>query len=72
MFVWGEGCFGRFDSPYMVKCGKKIDLVDVQVSNKGLAVLINKDGSVYSWGCNDVGQLGLGDYKNREKPTRVK
>ena len=72
MFVWGEGHFGRFDSPHRVKCGKKFDIVDVQVSRAGLAALINKDGSVYTWGPNEAGQLGQGDYVPKTTPSRVK
>lgn len=33
--------------------------------------LIMKDGSVYSWGQNDYGQLGLGDKTIRATPTKV-
>jgi hypothetical protein len=30
-----------------------------------------EDGSVYSWGKNDIGQLGHGDQKGRPSPTKV-
>lgn len=49
-----------------------MDIVDVKVSRGGLAVLTNKDGSVYSWGPNDAGQLGRGDYQSQKTPHRVK
>ena len=32
---------------------------------------IQKDGSLYAWGRNDYGQLGLGDTTSRNLPTRV-
>lgn len=32
---------------------------------------ITEDGSLYAWGLNDVGQLGLGDENNRNTPTKV-
>ncbi len=32
---------------------------------------IHKDGSLWAWGKNDLGQLGLGDYLDRKVPTRV-
>lgn len=36
------------------------------------AAAINEDGVLYTWGCNDKGQLGLGDYTYRTIPTRVR
>ena len=32
---------------------------------------IKKDGSLWAWGDNSGGQLGLGDFSNRPSPTRV-
>lgn len=32
---------------------------------------LSKDGEVYSWGLNFKGQLGLGDFENRNEPTLV-
>ncbi|ELT94295.1 hypothetical protein CAPTEDRAFT_179088 [Capitella teleta] len=32
---------------------------------------VTDDGSLYSWGCNDYGQLGLGDRISRDSPTKV-
>lgn len=32
---------------------------------------IKPDGSLWAWGDNSFGQLGLGDYRNRHVPTRV-
>ncbi len=32
---------------------------------------IHKDGTLWAWGKNDQGQLGLGDLRDRHAPTRV-
>lgn len=32
---------------------------------------INDFGELFSWGCNDVGQLGLGDTTTRHRPTKI-
>jgi alpha-tubulin suppressor-like RCC1 family protein len=32
---------------------------------------LTQSGEVYAWGCNDKGQLGLGDTQWRTKPTKV-
>ena len=34
-------------------------------------VAIQRDGSLWAWGDNSVGQLGLGDVADRNTPTRV-
>ena len=34
-------------------------------------VSLKSDGTVWSWGKNTVGQLGLGDAKNRTEPTKT-
>ena len=35
------------------------------------AVALTAEGAVYAWGNNQCGQLGLGDVKNRYKPTQI-
>jgi len=32
---------------------------------------ITKSGAVYSWGANECGQLGTGDYESRYEPTEI-
>lgn len=47
----------------------------VDVSSHPLAyftIALSEDGKLYSWGDNSFGQLGLGDFRKRCKPTVVK
>ena len=37
----------------------------------GYFVALKSDGTVWTWGKNTSGELGLGDTKNREKPTKT-
>ena len=37
-----------------------------------MAAVVSRSGTVYSWGPNDVGQLGHGDFNPRQTPQRVK
>ena len=62
LFVWGKGIFGEFFTPHRVKGASKLDIFDFQVSKGGSAFILTNDGEVYSWGNNESGQLGHGDY----------
>lgn len=43
-----------------------------QIASGGCHFLAKKkEGSIWAWGCNDRGQLGLGDTQKREVPTKV-
>lgn len=46
-------------------------MLDFQLSKGGIAVILTRSGTLYSWGTNDYGQLGQGDYNVRLTPERV-
>ncbi|WP_455475333.1 RCC1 domain-containing protein [Bartonella sp. B17] len=53
-----------------IRCGALEDIVDVGISASPCTVYaINKTGALWVWGCNNFGQLGLGDTTNRSSPT---
>ena len=70
--MWGEGYFGKFYTPHRIKSGKTLEIADFNVSIGGAASIISRNGIVYTWGPNDVGQLGHGDILPRQTPQRVK
>lgn len=39
--------------------------------SKGFTIALKENGTVWSYGLNDKGQLGLGDTENRDEPTQV-
>lgn len=39
--------------------------------NGGRVLGLKNDGSLWSWGVNYYGQLGTGDFNNRDTPTRI-
>ena len=41
------------------------------VSGQDFTVALKSDGTVWTWGYNGYGQLGLGDKTNRYKPTQI-
>ena len=46
--------------------GKKVCGISAGYSH---SAAITEDGFLYTWGCNDQGQLGHGDFKLRDLPT---
>ena len=72
LYVWGEGTFGQFYTPHRIKSAKVLDIQDFQISRMGLAAVVSRSGTCYTWGPNDVGQLGHGDFLPRQTPQRVK
>ena len=66
LFLWGTGAFGDFLTPHRVK---KIRGETVSVSvGQGFGVAISMQGFLYSWGENQNGELGAGDYLTRSTP----
>jgi alpha-tubulin suppressor-like RCC1 family protein len=43
----------------------------VQATRGGGSLAIRSDGTLWAWGDNELGQLGLGDVAPREEPTQV-
>jgi len=58
---------------YPVSSIQKMDLSDVaQITNGSVfSMAITKDGSLYSWGWNGHGSLGLGDNADRYTPSLI-
>lgn len=68
LYIWGTGVFGKHELPYKFKYGTIAPIVDIKISRKDFALLATSDGQIYSWGTNDSGQLGHGDFKARSNP----
>ena len=43
----------------------------VEGTSNGAALCIKTDGTLWAWGSNNIGQLGLGDVINRSSPVQV-
>ena len=66
LFLWGTGTFGEFLTPHRVKRIQG-EVVSASVGNNFGAALTTQ-GFLYSWGDNQVGQLGAGDFLSRSTP----
>ena len=67
--MWGQGYFGKFESPVNLKFQKPVR--DFAVSRGGHAVILTQTGELYTWGENSSGQLGHGDMMARAAPTKL-
>lgn len=89
VYTWGSNFFGEIGDgapvayqpggelventvlkPYKVDFHKKIIAV---ATGRGVSFALDEDGVLYSWGANDVGQLGIADSKvvTSSTPRRV-
>lgn len=79
LYTWGNGESGQlgFETPKTsVPTAIPSEAFEgrhpVQVAcGPDFTCVVTKDGSLYTFGLNSHGQLGLGDYENRSTPTRV-
>jgi alpha-tubulin suppressor-like RCC1 family protein len=87
VITWGSGISGQLghdkilndvmstvnfkkDPQIIISLSEKV-IVDIAVGSKHNIALAD-DGSVFGWGCNSKGQLGLGQVKGALRPKVVK
>ena len=70
MYVWGAGIFGEFKKPRKVKLQNNILINNIQVGGSFI-VLVDQDNKIVVWGSNSNGEIGVGDNKVRNHPTRL-
>lgn len=79
LWAWGNNGNGqlglnilttiKISSPTQV--GSLTDWADIDISSSYNAVAIKTDGTLWTWGYNNWGQLGLGDITSRSSPTQI-
>ncbi|NXO34977.1 HERC5 ligase, partial [Locustella ochotensis] len=79
LFTWGQNTHGQLGvrsqtmltlKPQLVERLKGIPLAQIAAGGAH-SIIVSLSGSVYSWGKNSFGQLGLGDTTDRDCPTYV-
>ncbi|MBC8508640.1 MAG: hypothetical protein H8D34_27595 [Chloroflexi bacterium] len=77
LFAWGEGSFGQLglgdvvtrSSPVQVGAGT--DWTNKFICDLYSTWAIKSDGTLWAWGLNSSGQLGVGDVTARSSPTQI-
>lgn len=77
LWVWGSGAQGRtglgnttyYSSPKQV--GSLTNWLRISSGSYGHVLAVKTDGTLWAWGYNNNGQLGLGDTVNRSSPVQV-
>jgi alpha-tubulin suppressor-like RCC1 family protein len=67
--VLGLGDATRRYSP--VQVGALTNWAKIDMGSSGVSASIKTDGSLWTWGSNSFGGLGLGDTTNRSSPVQV-
>ncbi|OMJ71844.1 hypothetical protein SteCoe_29854 [Stentor coeruleus] len=68
LYLWGSGTFGEYLVPYKVHLPSRVK--DLSIGST-FAVVVLQDMSVYTWGNNTNGELGLADTEPRSMPTLI-
>lgn len=79
LYVWGNSAsilnLGSFASPINysspVQVGASTDWASVDMGYSTFAAAIKTNGTLWTWGYNTGGNLGLGDIIDRSSPTQV-
>ena len=76
---WGSNAVDHFglgtpslpEAPAPIPLSDEYDWSEIAVGGYHSVLAIRKNGSLYAWGGNAYGQLGLGDTDRRDVPTQV-
>ena len=80
LYTWGRGDEGQLghgnressSTPKIVDSFAKENCPIVKIAcGRSHSVAVNNDGSVFTWGCGDDGQLGRGDTRSICEPHRI-
>jgi alpha-tubulin suppressor-like RCC1 family protein len=79
LWAWGNNSFGQlgtsnqtnYFSPVQVGQSVAATWNNAAVGPLGSTVAIQNNGTLWAWGRNETGQLGLSDTSNRSSPTQV-
>ena len=77
LWAWGRNDLGQLGNGQKevvstpIKIGNSNNWLQIESGAEFFTVGLKQDGTLWTWGFNVVGQLGLGDYDDRTFPTQV-
>jgi alpha-tubulin suppressor-like RCC1 family protein len=73
ILIWGSGEFGQVQTPIKICPQEGVKFKDLSLGKgrDSFGAALDIDGFLYSWGDNQTGQLGLGDFAARKIPAKV-
>lgn len=73
ILIWGSGEFGQVQTPIRISPSEGVKFTNLSLGKgrESFGAALDADGFLFSWGDNQSGQLGLGDFSARKIPTKV-
>ncbi|XP_060815883.1 uncharacterized protein LOC132907131 [Bombus pascuorum] len=79
VYAWGENTSGQVGKSVNINENTPMKVNSTLASKTVICIsccqsssmTVTDTGKVYGWGCNDVGQLGIGNYVNQVDPCKV-
>ena len=82
LWSWGKNAYGilglnsgpnnqRFSSPVQIGTNTNWKFVDTEVYTRGVAVALKTDGTLWSWGYNNSGELGKNNRTAYSSPIQI-
>eukprot|EP00826_Nyctotherus_ovalis_P010094 TRINITY_DN12686_c0_g1_i3.p1 TRINITY_DN12686_c0_g1~~TRINITY_DN12686_c0_g1_i3.p1 ORF type:complete len:369 (-),score=40.27 TRINITY_DN12686_c0_g1_i3:477-1583(-) len=69
LYLWGTGAFGVYLTPQLVSLESQ-PIADIAVGGS-FGVALDEGKSVWTWGANTSGELGIGSFATKSVPTVV-
>lgn len=69
LYIWGTSVLGEFLNPRKLKVSNS-PIIDAALGGS-FAVVMDSKGLIYSWGSNQNGELGHGDFESKTTPTLI-
>lgn len=80
LWAWGDNSYGALGvatsdstkSMYPIHLDTMFNQIEAVSAGADFTIALKSDGTVWSWGRNDKGQLGNGTFQNQSVPVQVK
>lgn len=83
IYAWGQNTYGQLGVDDVLQTIDPIDITDsvalrdgetivkIAAGTNGFSIILTSSGSLFSWGRNNFGQLGIGTQEDNSAPTLI-